>query len=90
MKYTKTIIEFNKIITESEGDREGAETIARIDAVRKGTHDSTIDMINAFSRMLAKKGKDNSRMEKVATDQNDRAGYMRFALTLTLSRIPSA
>ena len=86
LKYTKTIIDFNKIIAESDGDREGAETLARIDAVRKGTHDSTIDIINAFSRMLGKKSKDNSWMEKII---DNRSAYMRFAIALTLARIPS-
>jgi len=84
LKYTETVIEFNKILQEVEGDSGTMETLNRIDSIRKGTHDSTISTINAFSRMLAKEGRDNSWMADVS---QSRAAYTRFALTLTFSRI---
>ena len=81
-RYTITVAQFKRIALESEGTM--TEALVEIDGLRRNVHNSTIDAINIFSRLLAQNKKDNTWMEEVV---GDRTRYTRFALTLILEHM---
>ncbi len=82
VEYVISVAKFKQIALDSKYNI--SEALVEIDAVRKTTHDATIDAINVFSRALARNGKDNSWMGEVV---GERTRYGRFALTLILNNL---
>lgn len=81
--YTETVINFKIKFSETKG--EITEEMGSVDTLRRSVHDSTISYINAFSRALVKKGRDNSWMQNGGMDGKNRAAYGKFAITLAMS-----
>jgi hypothetical protein len=81
--YTETVINFKIEFSKTKGKI--TDEMGGIDTLRKSVHDSTIAYINAFSRALVRKSKDNSWMQDGGMDGKNRAAYGRFAITLAMS-----
>ena len=84
--YAGTVAKYNQILRSGAEDGVMSKELADLDPVRTRVHNATIDIINAYSRQLAKFDKDNSW---VGDFQGHRAAYGRFALLLALNWIHS-
>jgi len=82
-RYTETSIRFRQALQELDNPEKAKER-AELDEETRTVHNAAIDSINLFSRELAKAGKDNSWMEKVA---GHRAYYAKFIFTLVFDEL---
>ena len=85
--YTETIIKFQKIaiaMNDTSSKRELMDDFSEIDAIRKVTHNTTIDSINILARNLKDKSKNSKWIGKLS---GNRAAYGRFAILITFARI---
>lgn len=85
VEYTITVADFQRKLIESHG--EATEEIQVLDSSRRSIHDRMIADVNVFSRALGKKKKDNTWMTTAGMDGKNRVAYMKFAISLSLSRI---
>ncbi len=85
VEYTITVANWKKKMIQNHGQVD--DEFQELDASRKSIHNRAIDDINIFSRALAKHRKDNSWMSAGGMDGKNRAAYMRFAISMSLSRI---
>lgn len=83
--YTITVADFQRKLIESHG--EATEEVQVLDSSRRSIHDRMIADVNIFSRALGKKKKDNTWMTTGGMDGTNRAAYMKFAISMSLSRI---
>ena len=83
-RYTETVCKFEQMNLNGQQTRENGE-LETADQYRTRIHEATIDSINILARNLTKKGKDGSWIKPIAAQS--RAGYGRFALTTTFSRL---
>lgn len=83
-RYTETVCKFEQVNLNGQTTKANGE-LESIDEYRTRIHQATIDSINILSRNLKQKGRDNDWIKPIAAQQ--RAGYGRFALTITFSRL---
>jgi hypothetical protein len=88
MSYAESVIAFQKIAMRQEAGEEVDDNFkamkVEVDAIRKRTHDVTIDSVNILARNLAEQGKNSSWIRKLS---GNRAAYGRFAILMAFARI---
>jgi hypothetical protein len=85
IEYTISVANWKKKMIQNHGQID--EEFQELDDSRRSIHNRAIDDINILSRALAKNGKDNSWMSTAGMDGKNRAAYMRFAISMSLSRL---
>jgi hypothetical protein len=79
LRYAETVCRFEQIVKSGQESNENGMR-EEIERVRSNTHTATINSINALSRVMKTRNKDNSWISKVSA--SDRASYGKFAILL--------